>query len=71
MIHIDASQGEGGGQALRIALTLSAVRGVPVELRGIRAGRKSPGLRAQHLTAVMALAGIRMAITGLPDELMM
>ena len=56
MIRIDADQGEGGGQALRIALTLSAVRGMPVELRGIRARRKSPGLQAQHLTGVTALA---------------
>jgi RNA 3'-terminal phosphate cyclase (ATP) len=58
MIQIDADQGEGGGQAVRIALTLSAVRGVPVELRGIRARRKNPGLQAQHLTAVTALATI-------------
>lgn len=58
MIRIDADQGEGGGQALRIALTLSALRGVPVELRGIRARRKTPGLQAQHLTAVTALAAI-------------
>ena len=58
MIRIDADQGEGGGQALRIALALSAVRGVPVALEGIRARRKTPGLQAQHLTAVAALARI-------------
>jgi RNA 3'-terminal phosphate cyclase (ATP) len=58
MIHIDADQGEGGGQILRTALALSAVRGVPVRLSGIRARRKAPGLRAQHLTAVGALAQI-------------
>ena len=58
MIRIDADQGEGGGQVLRAALTLSAVRGVPVELRGIRARRKTPGLQPQHLTAVTALARI-------------
>jgi len=58
MIRIDADQGEGGGQVLRAALALSAVRGVPVELRGIRARRKAPGLQAQHLTAVTALARI-------------
>jgi RNA 3'-terminal phosphate cyclase (ATP) len=58
MIRIDAGQGEGGGQVLRAALALSAVRGVPVELRGIRAGRKPPGLQPQHLTAVTALGRI-------------
>jgi RNA 3'-terminal phosphate cyclase (ATP) len=58
MIHIDADQGEGGGQALRIALALSAVRGDPVAFRGTRARRKTPGLQAQHLTAVTALARI-------------
>ena len=58
MIRIDADQGEGGGQVLRAALTLSAVRGAPVELRGIRARRKTPGLQPQHLTAVTALARI-------------
>lgn len=58
MIHIDADQGEGGGQVLRTALALSAVRGVPVRLHGIRARRATPGLQAQHLTAVTALARI-------------
>ncbi|RPI00678.1 MAG: RNA 3'-phosphate cyclase, partial [Zetaproteobacteria bacterium] len=58
MIHIDADRGEGGGQVLRTALALSAVRGVPIRLSGIRARRKAPGLRAQHLTAVGALAQI-------------
>ncbi len=58
VIRIDADQGEGGGQVLRTALALSAVRGVPVELQGIRARRKNPGLQAQHLTAVRALADI-------------
>jgi len=58
MIRIDADQGEGGGQVLRAALTLSVARGVPVELRGIRARRKTPGLQPQHLTSVTALAKI-------------
>lgn len=57
-MRIDADQGEGGGQVLRTALALSAVCGTPVELRGIRNRRKTPGLQAQHLTAVKALAEI-------------
>ncbi len=58
MLHINADQGEGGGQVLRTALALSAVRGIPLHLRGIRARRKTPGLQAQHVTAVAALARI-------------
>jgi len=57
-IVIDGAQGEGGGQVLRTALAVAAVRGVPVEVRAIRAGRRTPGLQAQHLTAVAALAEI-------------
>lgn len=55
---IDGGQGEGGGQVLRTALALSAIRGMPVEVHSIRARRKNPGLQAQHLTAVSALARI-------------
>jgi RNA 3'-terminal phosphate cyclase (ATP) len=39
-------------------LTLAAVRGFPIRIRAIRAGRRTPGLQAQHLTAVRALAAI-------------
>ncbi len=55
---IDGGQGEGGGQVLRTALALSAIRGVPVEIHSIRARRRNPGLQAQHLTVVNALARI-------------
>ena len=55
---IDGGQGEGGGQVLRTALTLSVIRGVPVEVHSIRARRNKPGLQPQHLTAVNALAEI-------------
>ncbi len=58
MWKIDGGQGEGGGQVLRTALALSAIRGVPIEIHSIRARRKNPGLQAQHLTAVSALAEI-------------
>ena len=57
-IRIDGSHGEGGGQILRTALALAAVVGRPVEVVKIRAGRKNPGLQAQHLTAVTALAQV-------------
>jgi RNA 3'-phosphate cyclase len=47
---------EGGGQILRIAVTYSAVLGVPVRVTNIRAGRGRPGLRPQHLTTLRAVA---------------
>jgi RNA 3'-terminal phosphate cyclase (ATP) len=58
MLTIDGSAGEGGGQILRTALTLSMVTGKPVRIEKIRAGRPKPGLLRQHLTAVKAAAGI-------------
>lgn len=58
MIVIDGSQGEGGGQIVRTALTLSAVTGAAVRLVKMRANRRPPGLRPQHLAAVRAAAQI-------------
>lgn len=58
MVSIDGSIGEGGGQILRTALTLSALTGQPMEIVNIRAGRPNPGLQPQHLTAVQAAAAI-------------
>jgi RNA 3'-terminal phosphate cyclase (ATP) len=58
MIEIDGSKGEGGGQILRTALSLSVVTGKPFAIRNIRARRAKPGLMRQHLTAVKAAAEI-------------
>lgn len=58
MLEIDGSAGEGGGQILRSSLGLSLVTGRPVRLTKIRAGRKRPGLRPQHLAAVRAAAEV-------------
>lgn len=55
---IDGSRGEGGGQVLRTALTLSLITGRPLRMIHIRAKRKKPGLMRQHLTAVRAAAAI-------------
>jgi RNA 3'-terminal phosphate cyclase (ATP) len=65
MLKIDGSFGEGGGQILRSALALSMVTGTPFRIEKIRARRKRPGLRRQHLTAVEAAAQISKAeVTG-------
>lgn len=58
MLTIDGSYGEGGGQLLRLAAALSAITATPIELVNVRAGREQPGLKAQHLTAVRAVAQI-------------
>jgi len=58
MIEIDGSFGEGGGQIVRTAVSLSAVTAKPVHITKIRQGRPKPGLAAQHAHAIMALAGI-------------
>jgi RNA 3'-terminal phosphate cyclase (ATP) len=58
MIYIDGSYGEGGGQVLRSSLSLATITGHPIRIGRIRAGRKKPGLAAQHLTAVRAAAAI-------------
>ncbi|MBD1835759.1 RNA 3'-phosphate cyclase [Cyanobacteria bacterium FACHB-472] len=58
MIYIDGSYGEGGGQVLRTSLSLATITGQPIRIERIRAGRKQPGLAAQHLTGVRAAAAI-------------
>jgi RNA 3'-terminal phosphate cyclase (ATP) len=57
-VSIDGRYGEGGGQILRTALTLSALLNLPVRIGNIRGNRRRPGLRPQHLAAVNALATI-------------
>ncbi|MFZ2071689.1 MAG: RNA 3'-terminal phosphate cyclase [Halobacteriota archaeon] len=56
MVEIDGSFGEGGGQIIRTAVALAAVTGEEVEIGNIRANRPKPGLAAQHLHAVKAVA---------------
>ena len=43
MIALDGAQGEGGGQILRSALSLSMITGQPFTITGIRAGRAKTG----------------------------
>lgn len=58
LLRLDGSVGEGGGQILRTALSLSALTGRPFAIERIRANRKKPGLLRQHLTAVRAAAAL-------------
>lgn len=57
-IVLDGSQGEGGGQILRTALSLSAITAKPFTVTKLRAGRLKPGLRPQHREAARAMAQI-------------
>jgi RNA 3'-terminal phosphate cyclase (ATP) len=63
-VVIDGAYGEGGGQILRTALSLSALLTRPVRIENIRAGRRNPGLQAQHLVALQALGEISGADVG-------
>ena len=65
ILQLDGSQGEGGGQILRSALSLSMLLGRPFRIDNIRAGRKKPGLMRQHVTCVRAAAAVCSAeVTG-------
>jgi RNA 3'-terminal phosphate cyclase (ATP) len=58
VITIDGSQGEGGGQILRSALSLAICTGQAFRIEHIRARREKPGLLRQHVTAARAAAEI-------------
>jgi len=57
-LKIDGSHGEGGGQIVRSAVTLSCITKKPILIENIRKNRRVPGLRPQHLTAIKLLAKI-------------
>ncbi len=53
MIEIDGSQKSGSGTILRLAVALSAIKRQPLHLTNIRQSRPQPGLKHQHLEAVL------------------
>jgi RNA 3'-phosphate cyclase len=58
MIDIDGAHGEGGGQLVRTAVALAAVRSVPIRVLHVRARRRNAGLAPQHVAAVRAVAAM-------------
>ena len=56
MLEIDG--GDGGGQVVRTAVTLSALSGRAVTVGDVRGARSTPGMRPQHVAAVEAAAAL-------------
>ncbi|PIN99871.1 hypothetical protein COT72_03475 [archaeon CG10_big_fil_rev_8_21_14_0_10_43_11] len=56
MKRIDGSKFEGGGSLLRLATSISAAIGKPIEVYHIRKNRTPSGLKMQHLHALKALS---------------
>ncbi len=56
MMTIDGSRKSGSGTIVRDAVCFSAVTGTSVHITNIRARRRPPGLRPQHLTVIRAIA---------------
>jgi len=56
VIEIDGSQRSGSGTILRLSVALSAIQTEPLHIYNIRQNRSRPGLRPQHLEAVLTAA---------------
>lgn len=56
LFEIDGSQKSGSGTILRLSIALAAVTGEPLHIRNIRHNRPQPGLKPQHLEAVLTAA---------------
>jgi RNA 3'-terminal phosphate cyclase (ATP) len=63
VLEIDAGQQSGSGTLVRFAVAFAALTHTPVRLCNARARRAKPGLRAQHVAAVRAVAELCSART--------
>jgi RNA 3'-phosphate cyclase len=53
MFEIDGSQKSGSGTILRLSIALAAIKEQPLHITNIRQNRPQPGLKPQHLEAVL------------------
>ena len=56
MFEIDGSQKSGSGTILRLSVAMAAIKNQPLHIRNIRQNRPQPGLKHQHLEAVLTVA---------------
>jgi RNA 3'-phosphate cyclase len=56
LIEVDGSQRSGSGTILRLSIALAAILGEPLHISRIRQNRPQPGLKPQHLEAVLTAA---------------
>lgn len=58
MLEVDGSQRSGSGTILRLSVALAGVLNQPLHIYNIRQKRRQPGLRPQHLEAVLTAARV-------------
>jgi RNA 3'-phosphate cyclase len=56
LFEIDGSQKSGSGTILRLSVAFAAIRAQPLHIFNIRQNRPQPGLKPQHLEAVLTAA---------------
>jgi len=56
LLEVDGSIKSGSGTILRLAVALASILNEPLHIQNVRAKRSSPGLRPQHLEAVLTAA---------------